>query len=130
MENCPFCNTEMVKEQVIRARNEHCMFLQMPQEVLIGSGVIVPFEHRETVFDVTEQEWASTYALLREVKGLLDESHRPDGYTIGWNSGDAGGQHIRHAHLHIIPRFKDEPYAGKGIRHWLKSSENKRTGSM
>jgi len=31
-----------------------------------------------------------------------------------------------HAHLHIIPRYKDEPFSGKGIRHWLKSDENMR----
>lgn len=130
MENCPFCKVDLVEDQVIKAENEHCMFLQMPQEVLVGSGVIVPFRHRETVFDLTEEEWAATYSLLKEVKQLLDEAHRPDGYNIGWNCGDAGGQHIKHAHLHIIPRFKEEPYAGKGIRHWLKSRENKRKNGL
>ena len=56
----------------------------------------------------------------------MDEIHSPDGYNIGWNCNTIGGQHIMHAHLHVIPRFNDEPYAGKGIRHWLKSIENKR----
>jgi len=30
------------------------------------------------------------------------------------------------AHLHVIPTFADEPYAGNGIRHWLKSEANRR----
>jgi diadenosine tetraphosphate (Ap4A) HIT family hydrolase len=34
----------------------------------------------------------------------------PDGYTLGWN--DQSGLH---PHLHIIPRFDDEPMAGHGV---------------
>lgn len=65
-------------------------------------------------------------AMLLQVKQLLDEQYQPDGYNIGWNCGAVGGQHIAHAHLHIIQRFADEPLAGKGIRHWLKQTENRR----
>ena len=126
MNACPFCNPETIELQKVVIKNEHCMFLQIPQEVLVGSGLIVPIKHRETVFDLTEDEWFATYSLLQEVKDLLDETYRPDGYNIGWNCNAIGGQHIMHSHLHIIPRFSDEPYAGKGLRHWLKSLENKR----
>lgn len=126
MKNCPFCHIELMEEQEIILRNENCMFLQVPQEVLIGSGLIVPIEHRENLFDLTEDEWNSTFSLLQEVKSLLDKRYNPDGYNVGWNSQPVGGQHIMHAHLHVIPRFKDEPFAGKGIRHWLKDSKNKR----
>lgn len=127
MKECPFCHLDLVEQQKVIARNEYCMFLQTPQEVLIGSGLIVPFQHRETVFDLTEAEWSATYSLLQEVKSILDETFRPNGYNIGWNCNTVGGQHIMHAHLHVIPRFSDEPYASRGIRHWLKSIENKRT---
>jgi len=40
-----------------------------------------------------------------------DANYQPDGYNVGRNGGAAAGQEIRHAHLHVIPRFKDEPYA-------------------
>ncbi len=126
MKNCPFCHIELMEEQEIILRNEKCMFLQVPQEVLIGSGLIVPIEHRENVFELTEDEWNATFSLLQEVKIFLDEKYSPNGYNLGWNSPPVAGQHIMHTHLHIIPRFNDEPYAGKGIRHWLKDSNNKR----
>ena len=126
MKECPFCNLDTVEQQEVIAKNEHCMFLQTPQQVLVGSGLIVPIKHRETVYHLTEEEWSATFSLLQEVKTILDETYHPDGYNIGWNCNAVGGQHIMHSHLHIIPRFRDEPYAGKGIRHWLKSEENKR----
>lgn len=126
MKNCPFCHLEIIKDQEVILQNEKCMFIQVPQDVLIGSGLIVPISHRENVFDLTEDEWNATFSLLNEVKAYLDERLSPDGYNVGWNSSPSAGQHIMHAHLHVIPRFKDELYAGKGIRYWIKDPKNKR----
>lgn len=121
--NCPFCSPQ-VSEIVLET--DHCVFTQVPQTVLIGSGLIIPRSHRETVFDLTKEEWHDTHKLLHQVKVLLDEQYNPDGYNIGWNSGAVAGQEIFHAHLHVVPRFKDEPFAGRGIRWWLKREENRR----
>jgi diadenosine tetraphosphate (Ap4A) HIT family hydrolase len=126
MKNCLFCLIDNDLEQEIIMSNQYCMFLQKPQEVLIGSGVIVPKEHRETVFDLSKDEWNATFELLQEVKAYLDSKYKPQGYNIGWNVGNVGGQEIFHAHLHVIPRYKDEPMSGKGIRYWLKQPQNKR----
>jgi diadenosine tetraphosphate (Ap4A) HIT family hydrolase len=126
MKNCLFCSIENDLEQKIVLSNQYCIFLQKPQEILIGSGVIVPKEHRETVFDLSENEWNATFELLQEVKVYLDSKYEPQGYNIGWNVGKVGGQEIFHAHLHVIPRYKDEPMSGKGIRYWLKQPQNKR----
>jgi histidine triad (HIT) family protein len=56
----------------------------------------------------------------------IDAEHGPDGYNIGWNCGSVAGQEVFHAHLHVIPRYADEPLVGKGIRYWIKQSANKR----
>ena len=123
---CPFCHLEHNERQLVVLENEHCQFLQEPQEVLIGSGIIIPKEHRETVFDLTEGEWTATFSLLKQVKELLDAEYEPQGYNVGWNSGSVAGQEVFHAHLHVIPRYADEPLSGKGIRYWLKQPANKR----
>jgi diadenosine tetraphosphate (Ap4A) HIT family hydrolase len=100
--------------------------LQKEESILIGSGLIIPRAHRETVFDLTPTEWNALHDMIHQAKNLLDQTYRPDGYNLGWNCGTVGGQHVFHAHLHIIPRYKDEPFAGKGIRYWLSQEENKR----
>ena len=94
---------------------------------MVGSDIIIPREHRETVFDLTADEWAGTFTLLKQVEELLDVRYAPKGYTVGWNSGSVARQEVFHAHLHVIPRYADEPLAGKGIRYWLKQPTNKRT---
>ncbi len=102
------------------------MFLQLNEQDIEGSGIIVPRQHRETVFDLTQDEWNATYQLLQEVKSYMDERYQPDGYNVGWNCGEIGGQHVFHAHMHVLPRYADEPMAGKGIRYLFKSKENRR----
>ena len=126
MKDCLFCSIDNDLEQKIVLSNQYCMFLQKPQEVLIGSGVIVPREHRETLFDLSKEEWNATFELLQEVKVYLDNKFNPQGYNVGWNVGKVGGQEIVHAHLHVVPRYEDEPMSGKGIRYWLKQPYNKR----
>ena len=120
---CPFCALD-VDEIVLEG--ERCLFIQTRDPVLVGSGMIVPRAHRETVFDLTPDEWSETFALLLRARALLDRLHQPDGYNVGWNSGTVGRQEVLHAHLHVIPRFRDEPLAGKGIRYALKQPANRR----
>ncbi|WP_088042831.1 HIT family protein [Bacillus sp. EAC] len=128
VENCTFCNPLKDHNQNIVFENETCYFLQhnLEQDVLEGSGVIVPKKHRENTFDLTKQEWNDTYELLHAAKNYLNEKFSPDGYTLGWNVGEVSNQTILHSHFHVIPRYNDEAFAGKGIRYWIKQSENKR----
>lgn len=125
MENCSLCDRNLSIQVILE--NEQCMFLQQEQEVLIGSGIIIPKRHCETVYDLNRIEWDATYDLLLQVKAYLDNCYHPSGYNIGWNVGSVGGQEIFHAHLHVIPRYEEEPLAGKGIRYWIKQPNNKRT---
>lgn len=98
----------------------------LDSNILIGSYVIIPKSQVKTPFDLTEEEWIDTKKIMNDIKDYLDEKYQPDGYNLGWNVGKVGGQNVDHAHFHILPRYRDEPYAGKGIRAWLKSEENLR----
>lgn len=131
MSQCPLCQLELMPTQTIVMSNDHCLFLQLEEAreeglPLEGAGIIVPKMHRETVFDVTKEEWVATYDLLQAAKQYVDELYRPDGYNLGWNCGEIAGQHIPHAHFHVLPRYGDEELAGKGIRYLFKGEGNKR----
>ncbi|GEN46871.1 hypothetical protein AHA02nite_26470 [Alkalibacillus haloalkaliphilus] len=131
LHDCVLCYPDLEPEQQVVFANDHCMFLQLNQSKekgvqLEGSGLIVPRKHRETAFDLTREEWEATYDLLHKVKEHIDQHHHPQGYNVGWNCGEVGGQHIFHAHLHVLPRYESEPLSGKGIRYLFKSKENKR----
>lgn len=104
--------------------NDLCVYTQDARygEGLPHSGLIVTRRPCETVFDLTPKEAAATHALLAEVKRHLEATVRPDGYTVGWNVFPAGGQHLPHVHLHVIPRWNTDAAAGAGVRYFLKAA--------
>lgn len=123
---CPYC-PPLDPAVRVALRNDLVFFLQDEryQGALKHSGVIVPVAHRPTVFDLTEAEVLATFRLLADVKRWMDEQFRPRGYNVGWNCGQVAGQEVFHAHMHVIPRFEQEPLAGRGIRSHLKSEANR-----
>ena len=122
----PYCAPFDLPARVL-LQNHVALFIEDErfQGALKHSGVIVPVAHRPTVFDLTEPEIVATFRLLADVKAWMDERFCPAGYNVGWNCGRVGGQEIFHAHLHVIPRFRQEPLAGQGIRSHLKSDANR-----
>ncbi|MFD1414117.1 HIT family protein [Oceanobacillus jeddahense] len=130
--SCPFCYPQLLGNQQVVLENEQARFLQLDEAKqsgipLEGAGVIVTKAHRVSPFDITEEEWLAIKDILHKAKFIIDENHKPSGYNVGWNSGEVAGQHVNHAHLHLLPRYENEQMAGKGIRYLFKSSLNSRT---
>ena len=113
---CPFCDPRVAVEPIV-GQNERCIAIDLRHDILVGSRIIVPRQHRTSPFDLTEEEITATFELLRAAKAEIDAS---------WNCGPSAGQEVEHTHLHVIPRFQDEPLAGRGIRYWLKQENNRR----
>ncbi|MFZ2886247.1 MAG: HIT family protein [Minisyncoccia bacterium] len=126
-DECPYCLIKKHTKYEVIFKRDLVFYAQDKREQgsLKYSGCIIPTAHRSTTFDLTDEELLACFGLLREVKEWLDKEYKPDGYNIGWNCGEVGGQSVMHAHMHVIPRFKQEPLAGHGIRTHLKSEENR-----
>ncbi len=122
---CVFCLDNGLVKGKILYQDELWYYQQFDNGEVKGGGMIITTRHIKTPFEINEKEWSQLHKLLPKFKSYVDE-HDPDGYNIGWNIGEIGGQHVEHAHLHIFPRFKDEPLATKGIRHFFKLPQNKR----
>jgi histidine triad (HIT) family protein len=119
-ETCPFCN---IAESEVISQIGACVAI-WTHELPRGSLMVIPIAHRQAPWDLTADEWKATQVLLQEMMQRVHASHRPDGWNVGWNVGTVGGQSVDHAHCHLIPRYKGERYAGKGVRWLFKQPEN------
>lgn len=86
------------------------------------AGMIIPKRHSETPFGFVAAEWADFGTALTAARDHFAD-RQPDGYTLGWNVGAVGGQHVFHAHMHIVPRFSGEPNEGVGLRRILRTAD-------
>lgn len=72
-------------------------------------ALVISKRHAASFFDLFEPERRAINLLLDE---LRTEIMRKDvsvcGFNIGMNCGDAAGQTIGHAHIHLIPRRKGD----------------------
>ncbi len=114
LKDCIFC----APEREILAENAHAIAVFDSYPVSPGHALILPRRHVVTVWDLSEAEYAACYALVRELKPVLEVRYKPDGFNVGVNCGEAAGQSVWHAHIHVIPRFKgDTPFPKGGVRH-------------
>lgn len=124
--DCPFCG---LPEDRVIAELGPCVAL-WSKEPPSGSLMVIPKSHRKAPWDLTPPEWTATQDLLGAMMNRLRASHKPDGWNVGWNVGRVGGQSVEHAHCHLVPRYRDERYAGRGIRWWIKRQDVTSTGAI
>ncbi len=95
--------------------------------VNVGHTLVLTKRLVPTWFDASEDEQFAMMSLVNKVKQYLDETldPKPQGYNIGFNSGEAAGQTVMHVHIHVIPRYVgDVPDPRGGIRHVIPSKGN------
>lgn len=81
--------------------------------------MVIPQAHVGSIFELPEVEQDELWRLVSRVRERLTRERSPAGFTIGVNDGEAAGQTVAHAHIHVIPRFKgDTPDPRGGIR-WV-----------
>ena len=105
--NCPYCEYD---EFDIIDKNEFGAILPEHNPLSKGHSVTIPLRHIDSFFDVTEKERKSLSSLLELARNELKLRHQPEGFHIVFNDGKVfGDEQSGHFHIHIIPRYKNEP---------------------
>ena len=113
---CHFCS---LSKERIWIQTEYSIAFLDAFPVTEGHVLVIPKRHVMILHDLSVAELNDVWALVGETRGALLERFSLDGFNIGVNEGQAAGQTIGHAHLHIIPRrHGDVPDPRGGIR-WV-----------
>jgi diadenosine tetraphosphate (Ap4A) HIT family hydrolase len=118
---CIFC--ELDRPTIAESGLSLAVFDAFP--VSRGHALVVPRRHVVTVWDLHKDEYVDAFALVLKVRKVLDTLFKPDGFNIGVNCGEAAGQSVWHAHIHVIPRYTaDVPNPRGGIRNIIPGKGN------
>lgn len=74
-----------------------------------GHVVVIPREHAEDLLAVSDEDLSATMAAVRRITERMRETIKPDGFNVLNNLGRAAWQSIFHFHIHVIPRYRDDP---------------------
>ena len=99
---CIFCNPK----REILAENAHALAFFDSYPVSRGHALVVPKRHAITIFELSDEEYAGCFRLVLPLKEVLLARFAPDGFNVGANCGEAAGQSVWHAHIHVIPQIQ------------------------
>ena len=85
-----------------------------------GHVLVIPKRHSETLFHMDERDALNCMKTTQLVADAVKKATNADGINILMNNFKAAGQIVPHAHIHIIPRFKDD-----GLKHWPNGEKYK-----
>jgi len=114
--DCPFCNFDPAKVWI---QNEHAIDFNDSFPVSQGHTLIIPKKHVPSLFGLFEEVQKSLWTLVADVRNHLIEELNPDAFNIGVNDGEAAGQTVQHAHIHVIPRYNGDVSDPRGGIRWV-----------
>lgn len=118
---CPFC-TRLSSGQVL-VDGSLAAALADGFPVSTGHTLVVPRRHVVSYFELTSDEQHAIWRVVLEVRARLDRENQPAGYNLGINVGEAAGQTVGHAHVHVIPRYAGDVEDPRGGVRWVLPSK-------
>jgi histidine triad (HIT) family protein len=74
-----------------------------------GHLLVVPREHARDLLEIDQENLAATMATAQRMAGRVVERLDADGVNLLNCCGAAAWQTVFHFHVHVIPRYEDDP---------------------
>jgi histidine triad (HIT) family protein len=74
-----------------------------------GHALVIPRAHSRDVFDASPEDLQATVLAAQRLARRARERLTADGVNLLNSSGAAAWQTVFHLHIHMIPRYRDDP---------------------
>jgi histidine triad (HIT) family protein len=110
MADCIFCAIlagELPGEIV--DSDEHTVSLMDINPATRGHALVVPRAHVADLMEASDAQLEQTMLAARRLARMIETALEPDGFNILNSCRPAAWQTVFHLHLHVIPRYEDDP---------------------
>jgi histidine triad (HIT) family protein len=109
-DDCLFCGIVAgdVPAQVVDS-DEHTVAFMDINPATRGHALVVPREHAADLFEISDDDLARTFAAARRLARRIEGTLGADGFNILNSCGPAAWQTVFHFHVHVVPRYDDDP---------------------
>ncbi len=74
-----------------------------------GHALVIPRAHARDLGEVGAEDLSATVAAAQRLAGTMRERLGADGVNLLNSYGEAAWQTVFHFHIHVIPRYHDDP---------------------
>jgi len=109
-EDCLFCGIVAgdVPGQIVDS-DEHTVAFMDINPATRGHALVVPRQHSADLMEVSDEDLTYTMLAARRLARHIRATLEPDGFNILNSCGAAAWQTVFHFHVHVIPRYADDP---------------------
>src|SRR6478672_3168406 len=108
--DCLFCGIVAgdVPAQIVDSDDHTVAFMDI-NPATPGHALVVPRAHSRDLMDVSDEDLERTTVAARRLAKRIRRALEPAGFNVLNSCGRAAWQTIYHFHLHVIPRYEDDP---------------------
>ena len=109
-DDCIFCKIvagEMPAE-VVR-EDEHTLAFMDINPWTRGHALVIPRNHSKNLLEIADEDLAHTASAAKRLAARMTERLDADGVNLLNACGPAAWQTVFHFHIHVIPRYRDDP---------------------
>jgi histidine triad (HIT) family protein len=108
--NCLFCGIVAgeVPAEIVDS-DEHTVAFMDINPATTGHALVVPRRHAADLMEVSDDDLEHTMRAARRLAQRIDAALHPDGFNVLNACGPAAWQTVFHYHLHVVPRYEDDP---------------------
>ena len=74
-----------------------------------GHALVVPRRHAQDLLSIDPEDLCATASMAQRLAGRMSERLGAAGINVLNSCGAAAWQTVFHFHVHVIPRYKDDP---------------------
>lgn len=90
-------------------QDDHTVTLMDINPATRGHALVIPRAHSEDLLSISEDDLRHTAAAAQRVARRVEEMLSPDGFNLLNACRAAAWQTVFHFHIHVIPRYEDDP---------------------
>jgi histidine triad (HIT) family protein len=116
--DCLFCGIVAgeVPAQIVDS-DEHTVAFMDINPATRGHALVVPRKHSADVMEIADDDLSRAILAARRLARMIDSALEPDGFNVLNSCRPAAWQTVFHFHLHVIPRYDDDPLKLPWIPH-------------
>ncbi len=109
--DCTFCGIVAgeISSTTIAQSETVIALMDINPPVTPGHVLVIPRSHSTDLFDITPKDLEACVQLAQQTAKRAKDRLGAEGVNLLNCSGEAAKQTVFHFHIHVIPRYKDQP---------------------